>query len=58
MRFSFYAEKVRFLISFAWTGHWSLFWDEWNMTYEELEDAQSRVEEITQKIVKRLLDNC
>jgi len=55
-RIKFYLGKINLLAHFIWWRKWKLVRDEWNMTYEELEDAKKRLPEIEQEAIERLLN--
>ncbi len=54
-RLRFYISKAGFLIAFIWWREWELARDEWNITYEELQEAEARLPEIEREIIERLL---
>lgn len=56
-RLRFYISKAGFLIAFIWWREWELARDEWNITYEELQEAEARLPEIEREIIERLLDS-
>ena len=54
-RLGFYISKAGFLIAFVWWREWKLVRDEWNMAYEELQEAKAHLPETERKIIERLL---
>jgi hypothetical protein len=54
-RVGFYFGKAKMLIAFTWWREWQLVKDEWNLTYAQYKDAESRIEEISREAVARLL---
>lgn len=54
-RVKFYFDKIRFLITFICHREWDLVRSEWNMTYDQLNCALARWEELEEEAAKRLL---
>ena len=54
-RFKFYLDKINMLAHFIWWREWELVREEWNLTYEEMLDAEARSDEICQEAAERLL---
>jgi hypothetical protein len=54
-RIKFYFEKIHFLLYFIWRRNWGLVRDEWNLTYEQLAEAEGRSDEICREAAERVL---
>lgn len=54
-RLRFYLQTINLLAHFIWWGEWQLVRDEWNLTYKEYTDAESRSDEIVREAAERLL---
>jgi hypothetical protein len=54
-RIKFWADKIHYMIYFAWNGLWWAVWDEWKMTHQEYLHVQEHSEEICREAEERLL---
>lgn len=52
---NFWKSKLYLMWCFAWMQEWKHFWEEWSMTYQEMQEAEAKFEETNRAAVERLL---